>query len=73
MLHALNDKENHMDFQTLVFFSRRSKNWFKLHASQIALKQKSCHNPPNMHPIISYFQGRVKFEKHHFLATFQSN
>ncbi len=46
----------------LVFMSYR--------APPAALKQKNCHNTPNMQLIITYFQVLFKFVKRHILVKF---
>ncbi len=55
-------------------FRLSSREWLvddkPIGALAAPLKQKNCHNSPNLQPIITFFQGLFKFMKRHLLVIF---
>ncbi len=72
-LYGQNDKENGVDFFNSVFLGevKMCFGFMSFRALSAALKQKNCHNSPNMQPIKAEFQVLFKFIKRH-LSTIVS-
>ncbi len=71
-LHAQNDWKNCVDFYNLVFpgEAKMCLGFMSFHAPPAEIKQKNKHNSTNIQPIITLFQGRIKFMKRYVYVIF---